>query len=316
MRERTRKTDCMLKQLTGECAKKAIETYITESVKSYAEEGVVPKLAVIRAGGDSGQDYFENAILKESDRYGIETQAIRFPESVNQALFEAALTAINEDDSIHGIIMLRPLPEGLNSEKLRKMLNPAKDVDAITDISMAELFAGKDDTFFACTAEACIEVMRHHGIDPAGKKVTIVGRSLTVGKPLAIMLLNKDATVTVCHSRTPEEDQIKACRDADIVVLATGCTQSYGSRFFRDGQIILDVGTGTGRDGKMHGDLDIEEINESGEISDLLYTPVPGGIGMVTTAILLRNIIKAAGKAAEVKKDAYGQGMISLQEMM
>ena len=148
----------------------------------------------------------------------------------------------------------------------------------------------------ACTAEACMEVMRYHGIDPAGRRVTILGRSLTVGKPLAIMMLNADATVTVCHSRTPEEDQIKACRDADIVVLATGRTQAYGSRFFRNGQVILDVGTGTGRDGKMHGDLDIEEIMEKGEISDLDYTPVPGGIGRVTTAILLRNIIKAAKK--------------------
>jgi methylenetetrahydrofolate dehydrogenase (NADP+)/methenyltetrahydrofolate cyclohydrolase len=176
------------------------------------------------------------------------------------------------------------------------MLNPAKDVDAITDISIAELFAGKEDAFFACTAEACMEVMRYHGIDPSGLRVTIMGRSLTVGKPLAIMMLNADATVTVCHSHTPEEDQIKACREADIVVLATGRTQAYGSRYFRDGQIILDVGTGTGRDGKMHGDLDIEEILETGVISDLAYTPVPGGIGRVTTAILLRNIIKAARK--------------------
>jgi methylenetetrahydrofolate dehydrogenase (NADP+)/methenyltetrahydrofolate cyclohydrolase len=108
------------------------------------------------------------------------------------------------------------------------------------------------------------------------------------------MMLNEDATITVCHSKTPKEDQIKACRDADIVVLATGMTQGYGTEYFRDGQIVLDVGTGTGRDGKMHGDLDIEEIKEKGEITDLTYTPVPGGIGRVTTALLLRNIIKAA----------------------
>jgi len=174
------------------------------------------------------------------------------------------------------------------------MLNPAKDVDAITDISIAELFTGKEDAFFACTAEACMEVMHHYGIDPSGRRVTIVGRSLTVGKPLAIMMLNEDATITVCHSKTPKEDQIKACREADIVVLATGMTQGYGTEYFRDGQIVLDVGTGTGRDGKMHGDLDIDEIKEKGEITDLTYTPVPGGIGRVTTALLLRNIIKAA----------------------
>ena len=283
-------------ELPGDGVKHEIDAYIRESVKSFAAQGIIPKLAVIRAGDDDGQKYYENAILRQSNAYGIETQAINFTSNIGQALVEVTLQAINEDESVHGIILLRPLPSGIDSERLRTMLNPAKDVDAITDISIAELFAGKDDAFFACTAEACMEVMRYHGIDPAGRKVTILGRSLTVGKPLAIMMLNADATVTICHSRTPEEDQIKACRDADIVVLATGRTQGYGSKYFRDGQVVLDVGTGTGRDGKMHGDLDIEEIRESGEISDLAYTPVPGGIGRVTTAILLRNIIKAAKK--------------------
>ena len=305
----------MFRELPCAGAKKEIEAYIRQSVQDFAEEGIVPKLAVIRAGSDDGQAYYEGAILRQSDDYGIETQAIRFPDNVHQALFEASLTAINEDESVHGIIMLRPLPEGLDGEKLRTMLNPAKDVDAITDISIAHLFAGREDAFYACTAEACIEAMRYHGIDPAGKKVTVMGRSLTVGKPLSIMLLNLNATVTICHSWTPEEDRIEACRNADIVVLATGHTQGYGSRYFRDGQVILDVGTGTGRDGKMHGDLDIEEIKESGAITDLAYTPVPGGIGVVTTAILLRNIIKAARKAADSQR-GYGKGIISLQEMM
>ena len=286
----------MFRELPGDGVKKEIDAYIHESVRNLTAEGIVPKLAVIRAGDDDGQQYYENAILRASAGYGIETQAINFTSNISQALIEVTLQAINEDESVHGIILLRPLPAGLNGEKLRVMLNPSKDVDAITDISIAELFAGKNDAFFACTAEACMEVMSHHGIDPAGRRVTILGRSLTVGKPLSIMMLNADATVTVCHSRTPEEDQIKACRDADIVVLATGRTQGYGSKYFRNGQVILDVGTGTGRDGKMHGDLDIDEIKASGEIDDLAYTPVPGGIGRVTTAILLRNIIKAAKK--------------------
>lgn len=284
----------MFRELPGDGVKKEIDAYISESVRNFTAEGIVPKLAVIRAGDDAGQKYYENAILKASNGYGIETQAINFTSNISQALIEVTLQAINEDESVHGIILLRPLPRGLDGEKLRVMLNPSKDVDAITDISIAELFAGKEDAFFACTAEACMEVMRYHGIDPAGRKVTILGRSLTVGKPLSIMMLNADATITVCHSRTPEEDQIKACKDADIVVLATGRTQGYGSKYFRNGQVILDVGTGTGKDGKMHGDLDIDEIKASGEIDDLAYTPVPGGIGRVTTALLLRNIIKAA----------------------
>ncbi|MBE6040194.1 MAG: bifunctional 5,10-methylenetetrahydrofolate dehydrogenase/5,10-methenyltetrahydrofolate cyclohydrolase [Clostridiales bacterium] len=284
----------MFIELHGDAVKEKIEEYIIRSVEEYKGRGIVPKLAVIRAGEDSGQQYYENAILKQSAAYGIETQAINFTSNISQALIDVTLQAVNEDEGIHGIIMLRPLPASIDGEKLRTMLNPAKDVDAITDISIAELFTGKEDAFFACTAEACMEVMHHYGIDPSGRRVTIVGRSLTVGKPLAIMMLNEDATITVCHSKTPKEDQIKACRDADIVVLATGMTQGYGTEYFRDGQIILDVGTGTGRDGKMHGDLDIDEIKEKGEITDLTYTPVPGGIGRVTTALLLRNIIKAA----------------------
>lgn len=286
----------MFRELYGDVVQENIETYIKSAVADFGERGIVPKLAVIRAGEDSGQQFYEAAILRQSAEYGIETQAIRFTSNISQALIDVTLQAVNEDEGVHGIILLRPLPEGIDGEKLRKMLNPAKDVDAITDISIAELFTGKKDAFYACTAEACMEMLDHYGIDPAGRKVTILGRSLTVGKPLAIMMLYRDATITVCHSATPREDLIKAIREADIVVLATGLTQSFGSEYFRDGQVVLDVGTGIGRDGKMHGDLDIDEIREKGEITDLTYTPVPGGIGGVTTAILLRNIIKAAGK--------------------
>lgn len=286
----------MFTELHGDVVKKNIENYIISSVNDLVSRGTVPKLAVIRAGDDSGQIYYENAILKQSKAYGIETQAINFTSNISPALVEVTLQAVNEDDSVHGIIMLRPFPEHIDDEKLRGILKPDKDVDAITDISIAQLFTGKEDAYFACTAEACMEVMHHYGISAEGRKVTIVGRSLTVGKPLAIMMLNENATITVCHSRTPREDQIAACRNADIVVLATGRTEGYGTEFFRDGQIILDVGTGTGRDGRMHGDLDIEEIKETGEITDLTYTPVPGGIGRVTTALLLRNIIKAANR--------------------
>jgi len=289
----------VFRELHGDAVKKEIEEYIRTSVRSFNERGITPKLAVIRAGEDPGQIYYEGAILKQSKAYGIETQAIRFTGNINQALVDVTLEAVNGDETVHGIIMLRPFPEHIDEEKLRTMLKPDKDVDAITDISIAELFVGKADAFYACTAEACMDVMHYYGISAEGKKVTIVGRSLTVGKPLAIMMLNDNATITVCHSKTPVEDQIEACRNADIVVLATGRTQGYGPEYFRDGQIVLDVGTGTGRDGKMHGDLDIDAVMESGEITDFTYTPVPGGIGRVTTAILLRNIIKAANRAVK-----------------
>ena len=305
----------MLKELTVDGVKKELDEHIRESVRSFAELDIVPKLAVIRAGDDDGQSFYENAIIRQSRNFGIETQSINFTHNANQALLEVALRAVNEDESVHGVILLRPFPENIDGERLRTMLNPEKDVDAITDISISDLFVGKEDASFACTAEACMEIVRYHGIDLEGKKVTVLGRSITVGKPIALMMLAKNATVTICHSGTPRKDTIKACRNADIVVLATGLTGQFGSEFFRDGQIILDVGTGKGADGKMHGDLNIEEIKADGKISDLLYTPVPGGIGRVTTSILLRNIIKAAGRAADDKR-AKRDGIMRLMEMM
>lgn len=286
----------MFVELLCEPVNQAIKNSIINEVTNFKARGINPKLAVIRAGEDPGQVYYENAIIKHSEELGIETQVINFAQNTIQAYLEMALRTVNADDLVHGVILLRPFPCQIDEEKLRHMLSPEKDVDSITDISMAEAFVGKKDAFYACTAEACMEVLRYYDIPVSGKRVTIVGRSLTVGKPLAIMMMNENATVTVCHSKTSAEDQIKACQDADIVVLATGKMGKYGSECFRNGQIILDVGTSTGSDGKMHGDLNIEEIKETGSITDLKYTPVPGGVGKVTTALLLRNIIKAAKK--------------------
>ena len=286
----------MFNILSGDPVKQVIENEITTSIQRLKLSGTHPKLAVIRAGEDPGQLYYEEAIIRASETYGIETQLINFSSAVSQAYLEIALQAVNADDEVHGIILLRPFPDHINEENLRQMLSPEKDVDAITDISIAEAVVAKKETFFACTAEACIELMKFYNIELEGKKVTIIGRSLTVGKPLALMLMNRNATVTICHSRTPEEDQIFACRNADVVVLATGRTQCYGPEYFRDGQIVIDVGAGAGKDGKMQGDLNIEKIRESGTLNDLSYTPVPGGIGSVTTLMLLRNIIKAASK--------------------
>lgn len=286
----------MFTEMLGEPVRQAIKQRTIESVEALKTRGINPKLAVIRVGEDPGQLYYENAIIKASESYGIETQVIAFGEDASQAYLNIAVQAVNVDQDVHGVIMLRPFPKHIDEEHLRQMLDPKKDVDAITDISIANTFMGRKDSFSACTAEACVEVLDHYEIPLEGRNITVVGRSLTVGKPLAIMLLNRSATVTVCHSRTPREEQIKACRNADIVVLATGQTECYGSDFFRDGQIIVDVGTGTGKDGKMHGDLNLAEIKGSGKITDMTYTPVPGGVGKVTTALLMRDIVHAAEK--------------------
>lgn len=284
----------MFNKLSGEPVKQKIENDIITSVERLKSEGINPKLAVIRVGDDAGQIFYENAIIKASDDYGIETQLINFRDNVSQPYLEVAIQAINVDAEVHGVVMLRPFPEQVNAEALRQILTPSKDVDAITDISIADTFVGKDNGFYACTAEACIELIDYYNISLEGRNATVMGRSLTVGKPLSMMLLNRNATVTICHSKTPKEEQKKACKNSDIIILATGQTEYYDSEYFRDNQIIIDIGTGTGKDGKIHGDLNIEEIESSGKIKNLTYTPVPGGIGRATTALLLRNIVKAA----------------------
>lgn len=283
----------MFNKLIGDPVKQRIENDIITSVQTLKANGIKPKLAVIRVGEDPGQIFYENAIIKASKDYGIETQIITFPEDATQAYLEVAVEAVNDNADVHGVILLRPFPNHINGEYLRQMLSPQKDVDAITDISIADTFVGKSDSFYACTAEACIELLDYYNIPIEGSKITVVGRSLTVGKPLSVMLINRNATVTVCHSKTSKDNLIEACLNADIVVLATGQTGSFDSNYFTEGQVVIDVGTGTGSDGKMHGDLNIEEIETSKKINNLKYTPVPGGVGIATTTLLLRNIIKA-----------------------
>ena len=284
----------MKKEISGIPIREKIEKNLTNEIKNLKEKEIVPKLATIRVGADSGQIFYEKAITKRSEKYGISCDNFIFEEGIMENEVEGLIIRLNEDENIHGIIILMPLPRYLDQKKLSNMINPDKDIDAITDVSYSKLLSAEDkgNTFFACTAEACMEILYNSSEEVKGKKVTIFGRSLRVGKPLALMMMNDDATITVCHTKSKEEDAILAAKNADIIVLATGNTSGYDRRYFRDGQIVIDVGTGKGKDGKIAGDLDIEDISSAG--IDISYTPVPGGVGAVTTTLLLRNVVKAA----------------------
>lgn len=284
----------MEKQIKGISVREKIEKDISEEIALLAKNKIVPKVATIRVGADSGQIFYEKAISKRADSYGMYSKNLVFEEGIAQEELENEIKRLNEDGSVHGVLVLMPLPKYLDQERISNLINPKKDIDAITDVSYANLVSGrdKDETFFACTAEACMEILKINGYEIKGKKVTIFGRSLRVGKPLALMMMNENATITVCHTRTKEEDAIEASRNADIVVLATGQTGAYDRRYFRNGQIVVDVGTGTGNDGKIAGDFNHEDVRDAG--IEVTYTPVPGGVGAVTTTILMRNVIKAA----------------------
>lgn len=284
----------MHKILRGAPVRDQIDNEIIEGVESFKSKGVVPTVATFRIGDDDGEIYYENAIIKRSAKYGMEHKGVVLNDGVSQEEAEEALRSLNDDANVHGIIMLMPFPKSIDGERLKAILNPDKDIDAITDASYAYLFANKKDAFFACTAESCMEILKFYEYDLTGKQVTILGRSLRVGKPLMLMMMNANATVTVCHTRTKREDMEAAIDRADIVILATGQIESYTADLFRDGQVIIDVGTGTGKDGKMAGDLDAKGVEASETLTELAYSPVPGGVGTVTTALLLRNVLKAA----------------------
>ena len=287
----------MAKLLRGALVRDLIADQLRSDVMKLKENGVCPKVATLRVGDRSGDMYYENAIRKNSDKYGIECVNRVYTEEASQEELEEGLAELNGDPSIHGIIMLMPFPKFVNEARMKRLLAPEKDIDAITDASYANLFDAKkplDDYFCACTAEACMEILQKNDVELQGKKVTIVGRSVRIGKPLMLMMLNANATVTVCHTRTKPEDLKEACEAADIVVLATGQIESYGPEFFHEGQIIVDAGAGTGSDGKMAGDLNAKALTECEWSENVAYTPVPGGVGTVTTTLLLRNVMKAA----------------------
>ena len=283
--------------LKGAPVRDAIDQDIISRVELLTKAGNTPKIATFRIGEDDGEKYYEGAIIKRAGKYGIDCESVVLDEAVSQSTAEEELERLNNDDNIDGIIMLMPFPKSIDGERLRALLDPAKDIDAITDASYANLFANDPNAFYACTAESCMEILKFYGVDLKGKQVTIVGRSMRVGKPLMLMMMNANATVTVCHTKTTDENLREACERADVVVLATGQIESYSPKLFHDGQIIIDVGTGTGKDGKLAGDFDSGALEAEGMPKSLSYSPVPGGVGTVTTALLLRNVVKAAERA-------------------
>ena len=199
---------------------------------------------------------------------------------------------VNKNDAIHGVLLFRPLPKHLNQSVIENALDPAKYVDCMTDGSMSGVFTGKAIGFPPCTPQACMEILDHYGIDCTGKKAVVIGRSLVVGKPAAIMLIKKNATVTVCHTRTVDMPSVS--READIVIVAAGRAGVVGAEYVKPGQIIIDVGINVNAEGKLCGDVDYAAVEP---IVDAI-TPVPGGVGSVTTSVLVSHVVEAAAKKA------------------
>ena len=279
--------------LTGVPVARAIRESLTERIESLNAAGRAPCLALIRCGEDPGAIFYEHAATRACEKVGIRLNSVRLPWTTGTGELLRALDGLNRDPAVHGILVLRPLPRLIDTERVFRELRPEKDVDGITVPSLARTFVGRGAGFAPCTAEACLAMLDHYGVRTEGANVVIIGRSLIVGRPLAMLLSARDATVTLCHSKTRELPAL--CRRADILVSTAGRAALVDECFVHSGQIILDVGVNESFDGKICGDVAFDLV------SPLVrgISPVPGGVGTVTTMILARHVVEAAEAQAE-----------------
>ena len=262
---------------------------IMKDVEALKAKGVTPTLAIVRVGERPDDLSYERGATKRADTLGVAVEKFVLPQDVEQEKLLEVIRGINANDKIHGVLLFRPLPKHLDEALICNTLAPEKDIDGITDLSNAGVFAGKALGFAPCTPSACMEILDHYGIDCTGKKAVVVGRSLVVGKPAAMMLIKKNATVTVCHTRT--KDMPAVCREADILIVAAGRAGVVGAEYVRPGQIVIDVGINWNEEKqKLCGDVDFDAVEPIVEA----ITPVPGGVGTVTTSVLVGHVVEAA----------------------
>lgn len=278
----------MAKQLLGKEVTAAMNERIKADVAKLSQKGITPTLGIIRVGEREDDLSYERGAVKRCETLGVAYEKFLLPADVTEEELLKVIDKVNRSDGIHGVLLFRPLPKHLDEEKIINALDIEKDVDGITDGSLAGVFAGKERGFPPCTPKACMEILDHYGIDCTGKRAVVVGRSLVVGKPAAMMLLKKNATVTVCHTRT--KDMPSVVKEADIVIVAAGKASVVDASYLRAGQTVLDVGINVSGDGKLCGDVN---YGEAEKIVDAI-TPVPGGAGSVTTSVLVGHVVEAA----------------------
>ncbi len=268
---------------------------LTERLAARADQlkvqGIVPTLAIVRVGERPEDLSYERGALKRCEKVGIRVRQFTLPKESSHGDLLAVIRQINGDREIHGCLLFRPLPPQMDEEAICAALDPAKDVDGITAGSLASVFAGSGAGYPPCTAQACMEILNYYGCDLTGKRAVVVGRSLVVGKPLAMLLLGKNATVTLCHTRTA--DLAAECRRAEVLIAAAGRANMIGRDHLASGQLVLDVGINVDEEGNLVGDVDFAAADAIvGAV-----TPVPGGVGAVTTSVLAAHVLQAAEQA-------------------
>lgn len=272
-------------ELRGKKVSDGIKEYVSKELETLS---FVPKLAIVRVGENPDDMSYERSATKKLKSFGLDVASYVFPQDISDEDFKKAFKDINEDDEVTGILLLRPLPRTIDEKDIENMIDPKKDLDGISPINIAKVFAGDTTGFSPCTAEAVIEVLKAYDIELTGKRVTVVGRSMVVGKPVSMLLLKENATVTMTHTRTV--DLKKTCSDAEIVVAAAGRAKMLNSDYCGQDAVMIDVGINVDENGKLCGDVDYATLDGKASAA----TPVPGGVGTVTTAVLAKHLIQAA----------------------
>lgn len=267
---------------------------MNEKTAALCEElkakGVTPTLAVVRVGEREDDLSYERGVTKRCEKVGVGVRKMVLPADAPQEELLEVIRQVNEDEGIHGCLLFRPLPRQFDDKTVRAALRPEKDIDGITDQSLAGVFTNTAVGFPPCTAQACMEILEYYGVELSGKRATVVGRSLVVGKPAAMMLDKRNATVTMCNSRTRNLPAV--CQEADVVVVAMGRMGAIGGECVRPGQVVVDVGIHVNEEGRLCGDV---KFAEAEPVVDAI-TPVPGGVGTVTTSVLVKHVVEAAQK--------------------
>ena len=279
----------MARILKGKEVADALTARMQQDVEELKAQGVTPTLCIFRVGERPDDLAYERGATKRAQAAGVKVKNLILPADVPQDVFDRELNRVNKDDTIHGILLFMPLPRHLDTERARQMLNPAKDVDGCTDLSLAGVFTNTKTGFPPCTAQAAMEILHHFDITVSGKKAAVIGRSLVIGRPVGMMLMHENATVVNCHTRTVDVPSIT--READILIAAAGRLHSVTRDFTNPDQVVIDVGINWDEEkGGISGDVAFEDVEPHVQA----ITPVPGGVGSVTSSVLIGHVIEAA----------------------
>lgn len=274
--------------MKGADVAKTMKEDLTGEARRLKDRGILPSLTIVRVGARPDDLAYERGARKRMEMIGIECKVVELPETITQAEFEKTFFKINENPKVHGILLFRPLPGHLDEGPVVSRINPLKDVDCMCPVNIAKVFSGDETGHAPCTPEAVMEMLDYYKIDPRGKKVTVIGRSMVVGKPLSMLLLKRHATVTICHTRT--KDLSATCREAEILVAAAGKARMVTADMIGDGAVVVDVGINVDAKGNLCGDVD---FNAAEPVTSYI-SPVPRGVGSVTSSVLAKHVLKAA----------------------